>query len=179
MKLTPASRAARQTCADVASSESPPNDIAPSATLETMTPVLPRVRNTRLAVERGCDPREHLLLGSRDAADAEEAAGGARDHLREADDLVLEQAVLLVVELRGQRLDVRLPRLEQLVARALREPRLQQVVAGRALLEALAMRALQDRGALVVLNLAVGPRDLDQRDERERGDRLRRHAEVA
>ena len=53
-----------------------------------------------LAVERGFDAREDLLLGRRHLADAEEAAGGGRDHLREPDDLVLEQAVLLVVELR-------------------------------------------------------------------------------
>src|SRR5258708_2232168 len=124
MKLMPASRAARQTCAAVASSESPPNDIVPSATLETWTPVLPRARMGQaqhpapvLAIgsarERAFDALQHFFFGCRDATDAEEATGGACDHLREADDLILQQAVLLVVELRGQRLDVRLPRLEQ------------------------------------------------------------------
>src|SRR5664279_4515392 len=124
MKLMPASRAARQTCAAVASSESPPNDIAPSATLETLTPVLPRARMLRahhpasaLAIgsarERAFDPLQHFFFRCRNPTDAEEATGGAGNHLREADDLILQQAVLLVVELRGQRLDVRLPRLEQ------------------------------------------------------------------
>ena len=41
IRLTPASRAARQIDAEVASSASPPNDIAPSATRETLTPVGP------------------------------------------------------------------------------------------------------------------------------------------
>src|SRR5205814_384736 len=58
------------------------------------------------AVESGFDPLQHLLLVLRDPPDAEETTGRRGDHLREADDLVLEQAVLLVVELRRERLDV-------------------------------------------------------------------------
>src|SRR5262245_56240043 len=102
---------------------------------------------------------QDLLLGRRHLAEAEDAARGGRDQLGEPDDLVLEQAVLLVVELRRERLDVGLPRGEQLVAGLALEPALQQLVAIAALLEALAMRALEDRGALVVLDRAVGPGD--------------------
>src|SRR6186713_3112435 len=104
MKLTPASRAARQSWLAVASSASPPNDIVPSAMRDTLTPVLPRKRSisdrpVSSARERRIDAREHLLLRRRHLADAEEAARSSGDHLREPDDLVLEQLVLLVVEL--------------------------------------------------------------------------------
>src|SRR5215475_2782296 len=135
IRLTPASRAARQIAAEVASSASPPNAIAPSAMLETLTPVAPSSLIARPAsshgdssVERGLDAVEHLLLGGRHLAEAEDPAGRGRDQLGEPDDLVLEQPVLLVVELRRQRLDVGLPCGEQLVAGLALEPGLEQLV---------------------------------------------------
>ena len=86
---------------------------------ETLTPGLAEEARQQggSARERGLDAVQRLLLGARHLAEAEQAAGRRRDHLREADDLVLEQPVLLVVELAGERLDVRLPRVEQLVGR--------------------------------------------------------------
>src|ERR1043165_8936232 len=98
-------------------------------------------------VERGFDAVQALLLAARHLAEAEDAARRRRHHLREPDDLVLEQAVLLVVELARERLDVRLPRVEQRDVGTLGQPGLQQLVAVGALLEPLAVRALEDRAA--------------------------------
>src|SRR5438552_554868 len=144
IRLTPASRAARQIAAEAASSASPPNDIAPRAMRDTRTPVAPSRRvsiiaprssrgdflgpgsrgapsprsidRPRSSMERRLDPVQHLLLARRHLAEAQDPARRGRDHLGEADDLVAEQPVLLVVELRRERLDVGLPRGEQLVA---------------------------------------------------------------
>src|SRR6476646_9383067 len=144
MKLMPASRAAPQIWAAVASSESPPNDIARCAT--------PSPRFCRGSASSACkggfDAMEDLLLRRRNLADAEEATRRGRDHLREPDDLVLEQLVLLVVELAGERLDIGLPGLDQAAVGALLEPGLEQLVAVAALLEPLAVRTLEDRAAL-------------------------------
>src|SRR5215211_6438832 len=94
-----------------ASSASPPNAIAPSEMRETLTPVRPSnfTDDPRSTGERAFDPSEGLLLGARHFAEAEDAAGRRRDHLREADDLILEEAVLFVVELRRECLDIGLP----------------------------------------------------------------------
>src|SRR3977135_4477281 len=97
----PASRAMRQIDAAVASSASLPNAIAPSAMREILTPVLPScLIDPASALERGLDAVPPLPPGRRHLPEPEDPAGRRGDHLRDPDDLVLEQPALLVVELR-------------------------------------------------------------------------------
>src|SRR5262245_6091992 len=123
------------------------------------------------------DRVEDLLLLGRDPGDAEDAAARLRDLARAAQELVAHLAPLARVEPRGEVLRVGEPDLAAGLGRPIGHRRLERLVAGAAGEDPLAGGGGEDRVALGLVELAVGPGDLDERIEREGGHRLAAHLE--
>src|SRR6185436_12613666 len=94
-------------------------------------------------LERALEARQHGGLGARHLrAQAKDAPAGARDPPRALHDLGLQALRFLGSDLLADRPDEIAPGVEQLLARAMLEPRLQQSIRGRALGDAGVARVL-------------------------------------